>query len=307
MTLRDVGRRILGWWAVRLVLVLVFLFIAVILRDVVMGLCGTLLSLGADAPPLYLAPSRTPSTVTAIGVLYSIIAFLTMAGLAIAAYALQARWVERRTPSEVGLRGAGREVSAGMVIGCGLALTVAGILAVGGYARIDGWNPWLAVMPGIAFMATAAWMEELVLRGVVFRFVEEKLGTWGALIIGAALFGVLHQSNPNASWISTLAIAVSGGLLLGMAYVVTRRLWLAIGLHFGWNATQLVLGLPVSGNELPGLLTTQLTGPTALTGGSFGIEGSIIVPVLGALVTGMMAWRSIRLGHTIPPMWKRAV
>ena len=57
----------------------------------------------------------------------------------------------------------------------------------------------------------------MIFRGVVFRIVEEA---------PRHLVGSRHHGG------------IEAGLLLGAAYVLTRRLWLAIGIHFGWNFMQ---------------------------------------------------------------------
>jgi len=305
MSISSFARRAVRWSLVRLALGLLLLLVAVILRDVLMGVLAATLSLGANTPELYLARHRVPESVTATTALFSVAGFVTMASLAGGAYALHAMRIERRKPSELSAHGAGAELVAGIAIGVGLVVLAVGILAVGGDAHLVERNPWLPVVPGIARAATAAWMEELALRGLLFRIVEEKLGTWLALLFSAMLFGALHWSNPNASWISTAAIAVSGGVLLGLAYVLTRRLWLAIGLHFGWNATQAALGLAVSGQAAPGVVTTRITGHTPLTGGAFGIEASIIVVILAITVAAIFVRRAARRGQIAPPGWRR--
>ena len=91
--------------------------------------------------------------------------------------------------------------------------------------------------------------EEIIARGILFRVVEEAFGTW----VGAGLFRGLCSASatppiPNATWWSSLAIALEAGLLLGMAYAWTRSLWFVIALHAAWNFTQgPLLGIPVSG------------------------------------------------------------
>ena len=79
-----------------------------------------------------------------------------------------------------------------------------------------------------------AW-EELRDRGILFRLLEQNLGTWGALGLSAVAFGFSHWKNPGATWWSSLAIALEGGVLLAALYAATRSLWIPIGVHWSWN------------------------------------------------------------------------
>jgi uncharacterized protein len=97
-----------------------------------------------------------------------------------------------------------------------------------------------------------------------------------ALVISGLVFGLLHVANPNATLLAGLAIAIEAGILLGGVYMLTRRLWLAMGLHLAWNLTQGgVYGVAVSGHAMDGLLESALSGPAWLSGGAFGAEASV--------------------------------
>ena len=80
-------------------------------------------------------------------------------------------------------------------------------------------------MAGIlaASFATAV-LEELLLRAVVFRIVEQIAGTTAGLVFSAILFGLLHAINPGATPLSSAAIALEAGVLLAVAFVITRKL-----------------------------------------------------------------------------------
>jgi len=70
------------------------------------------------------------------------------------------------------------------------------------------------------------------------------------------LFGLSHLKNNGATLISTLSVAVAGGITFGLTYTLTKSLWLPIGIHFGWNFTQGALfGSAVSGYNLRGALS----------------------------------------------------
>ncbi len=144
------------------------------------------------------------------------------------------------------------------------------------------------------------------MRAIVFRIVEESLGTWTALALSASLFGFLHAFNPGATATSTAAIALEAGILLAAAFLFTRRLWMAIGLHAGWNFTEGGLfGASVSGGAAHGLLRSRFSGAPLLSGGAFGPEASIVA-VLVCLTAGILLLaRARRRGHFVQPFWRR--
>lgn len=222
------------------------------------------------------------------------------------AYLLYVRFVERRAPTELAAAGAISELATGALIGALLFSVTIGILWAGGWYRITGTSSWTVIAIPLLSAAGTAYVEELVVRGILFRNMEDMLGSWLALAITAALFGLAHIFNPHATIVSALAIALEAGVLLGAAFMVTRRLWLAIGLHFAWNFAQGgIFGVAVSGIASNGILRGELQGPPLLSGGSFGAEGSVIAVVvcLAAAVPLIMIAR--HHGHVVRPMWKR--
>jgi len=144
----------------------------------------------------------------------------------------------------------------------------------------------------LAIAISGALAEELMFRGYPFQRLVEGIGATGAIAVFSVLFGVVHLSNPGASvWglINTVAI----GVLLSVTYLRTRALWMPWGFHFAWNTTLgLILGLPVSGFRLFNVAVhATATGPTWLTGGSYGIEAS--VPGAFAIVVGLVTlWKT---------------
>jgi len=213
------------------------------------------------------------------------------------------RMMEHRAVRELAPSRAPAGLIGGAAIGFGLfALTMAILfgLGVASFKATPG-NSLLAP----ANMAVLAGIgEELLMRGVVFRILEEMFGSLVALIVSAGLFGAAHLGNPGATLTSGVAIALEAGLLLAACYMWTRSLWLAIGLHFGWNFTEgAIFGAAVSGNDFPGLYATTLHGSEQLAGGAFGAEGSVVavgVCLVAAVTFLTLAvrrgeWRGLRL------------
>ncbi|MEV4055916.1 CPBP family intramembrane glutamic endopeptidase [Amycolatopsis sp. NPDC049688] len=216
------------------------------------------------------------------------------------------RWVVRRTEqrpvTELSGPGAGLAVGRGVLVGVALfGIVIANIALLGDY-EVRGWGTVPGAVGLLGFMAAAAVTEELLFRGVLFRIVEERTGTVLALVLTGVLFGLVHLVNPHASLWGALAIAIEAGGMLTAAYVATRRLWLPIGLHFGWNfAAAGLFGTEVSGNGTPqGLLDAVTSGPAVITGGSFGPEGSLYSVLFCSLGTAAFLWLAHRRGRLVP-------
>jgi membrane protease YdiL (CAAX protease family) len=154
----------------------------------------------------------------------------------------------------------------------------------------------------------AAVLEEILFRGVLFRLLEQRLGAWLALAISAAIFGGLHLTNANATLTGAVAVMLTGGMVLGAAFMLTRRLWLPIGIHFAVNFVQSgIFGSAVSGNQAGhGLLRGVLTGPDWLTGGTFGVEASLVTALIGLVAGGLLLWLAHRKGNITRPYWSRS-
>ncbi|MGP4011485.1 lysostaphin resistance A-like protein [Streptomyces sp. 4N124] len=222
--------------------------------------------------------------------------------LAIFVYGWVVRRTEHRPSTEVGLEGAAPAVGRGLLIGAAMFSAVVVNLFSSGQYEVDGLGSPTGAVGLFGFMAAAAVTEEVLYRGVLFRIVEERTGTWIALILTGLLFGASHLFNPHASLWGAFAIAIEAGGMLTAAYVATRRLWVPIGVHFGWNfAASGIYSTEVSGNDTPqGLLNSSMSGPELLTGGDFGPEGSVYAILFGVLVTIAFMWLAHRRGHVVP-------
>jgi membrane protease YdiL (CAAX protease family) len=227
--------------------------------------------------------------------------------LALILYSAWGRFIERREVTELSTPGMGREWATGALIGAALYVACAGVLILLGLYRIDGLNPWTYLVPAIAMALSSGIFEELFFRGVVFRSVEDLMGTWIALIVSSLLFGFLHLLNPGGTLEGAIYISIEAGLLLAAAYLVTRRLWMSIGFHMAWNYTQSAIfsGTVSGGVSEPGLIRSTIEGPDLLTGGSFGLESSILALILCTATGVVLLGIAVRRGHILPPPWKR--
>ncbi|MFC4335419.1 CPBP family intramembrane glutamic endopeptidase [Salininema proteolyticum] len=227
---------------------------------------------------------------------------LVAAVLALFVYRWVVRRTERRAVTELAWEGAAYKTGLGTLTGTAMFGFVIVNIAFLGFYRVDGMGDPGGAAGLLGFMAAAAVTEELLYRGVLFRFVEGWAGTGIALALTGIVFGAVHLVNPGASVVGALSIAVSAGLMLGAAYVATRNLWVPIGIHFGWNfAAGGVFSTEVSGNGTPqGLLDASTSGPALVSGGAFGPEASLYTPLAGLIITAVLLWIAKRRGNLVP-------
>ena len=227
--------------------------------------------------------------------------------LMLATYKLIIRHLGDAPRDDLPLAGSGKGLSIGagfgfllfsLIVAVAALLDVYNIVGPGGTDQIFPSLIAMAIMPGF--------MEELLFRGILFHFLERFGGSWFALALTSTLFGLAHIFNDNATALSSFAIAIEAGVLLGGAYMLTRSLWMPIGLHAAWNFTQgEIYDVPVSGFDQHGLVTAKLSGPELLSGGAFGLEASVIAMVCATAAGIWLVVRAVRAGSIERPWWVR--
>jgi membrane protease YdiL (CAAX protease family) len=216
----------------------------------------------------------------------------------LAAYTALVRWGERRPVTELAPARALPELAIGLAGGAALfSVVILLLVALGGYTLTAPRPaiPW----QGISLSLSSAVIEELLFRAILFRLVWGAMGLGWALGISSVVFGLLHLLNPPPDPMGALSLIVEAGLLLAAAYVVTQRLFVSIGGHFGWNFTQgYVFGAHVSGTDFgPSIMRADAVrgASTWLTGGHFGPEASAPAVIAGLLAAlALLAWRPAR-------------
>lgn len=245
--------------------------------------------------------------ITAGNPLLQIAAVIGWSAVGFAVYIGLVRLIERRPVTELALPGMGRELGIGLLVGTGLYTACILILMVTGIYKIEGLNPVSYMLPAIVVPLSSGIFEELLFRGVLFRIVEEWLGSWISLVVSSLVFGLVHLMNPAATLLGAIFISVEAGILLAAAYMLTRRLWMSMGFHIAWNYTQSgVFSGIVSGSDTdPGLIKPVIDGPALLTGGTFGVEASVIAFLLCTATGVTLLIMAVRRGHVVPPLWKQ--
>ncbi|MDO5503544.1 MAG: type II CAAX endopeptidase family protein [Actinomycetia bacterium] len=233
---------------------------------------------------------------------------LGLIAAALVAYIVMTTWLERRRPVEL----APSRVSGlfgGLGLGAICVLTCFAIAwALGGFS-VDGVRgfteiPWVTDIIMTGFFSAV--VEEILFRGIVFRFLDLWLGSWLAVGLSAVAFGSMHILADSATLVSTLATIVEAGILFAMVYLLTRSLWWVIGLHAAWNSVlSNVLGVNVSGNVNEGLLMTRPIGSDVISGGAYGLEASIVSVIALTTVALIGLWIAHRRGVMVAPSWVR--
>ncbi len=229
---------------------------------------------------------------------------LLLAAVVLGAYSAYVRIMEKRAVAELSGQRAVRELSLGLALGALLFSATIGFLAALGVYQVtgnNGWQPMIAILPACILSGV---LEEVLIRGIVFRILERWLGSWIALAISAAIFGALHLLNPGSTLLNAAAISIEAGILLAAAYMLTRRLWLCIGTHIAWNFTQGgVFSVAVSGGQSKGLLQSKMVGPDWLTGGAFGAEASIVALAVCLAAGIVLVILAMKKGNVVAPFW----
>jgi len=200
-------------------------------------------------------------------------------------YRFYVKRVERRPVSELAATGAPGELGLGLAAGTALCLlTLFPLLAIGAY-RIDGLNAWTAVLRSAPEMVLVSVFEEVLVRGILYRIAEQAWGSRKALLGSVAFFVLAHLPGGQ---INLIGIAATAAAAVGFAasMMLTRRLWLPIGIHFAWNFLfDGVFSVPVSGHAAKGWIDVSMQGPTWLTGGPYGVEASVMTLLVWALAS----------------------
>lgn len=212
-------------------------------------------------------------------------------------------WLERRRPFE--LRRPICMSALGLVIGSALMCLIIGLVYAFGGIRFTGVReelPWamlftVSIAPAVA--------DEILNRGVMFRYLEQIFGTWAALVVSAIMFGVAHLANPRVGVWEFLAITIEAGFLFGLLYVLFRSLWLVIGVHVAWS---FVRG-PVFGSGTSNVMgheswmVSEPVGHALLSGGAVGVEASAIATLLSIAVVLWLVREVRKRGAVAPPFW----
>jgi len=222
---------------------------------------------------------------------------LLSAAVAVAGYRWFVMRLERRPITELALAGAGRELWGGLGIGALLVVATYSVLLASGAFTITGAAATGVLLKPFPEQVMVAVFEEIVFRAIVFGMLQKFWGTKIALGVSTVIFVVAHMPNEGFSVLGA-AMTAAASLALSGAYLLSGRLWLPISMHFAWNYfSDAVFAVPVSGHPARGWLQVATSGPAWLSGGTYGIEGSIVTGITWSMAAIALLTIAHRRGH----------
>ena len=264
---------------------------------------------GATFSPMSLLESPAVLALASFGILIALLLSVWLAG----------RILDRRPFAGFGFH-LGKDwwidLGFGLSLGAFLMLLIFLIELLAGWVTVTGTlvtsnpdAPFILVILGplLVFLAVGIYEETFsrgyqlhnLAEGFNWRVIGPRWAIVIATLLSSAVFGLLHLSNPNASFISTFNIFVAGAVLLATGVLLTGELAIPIGVHITWNFFQgNVFGFPVSGNDfsMATFISIQQGGPELWTGGAFGPEAGLLglaaILLGGALTAAWVRWRS---------------
>jgi uncharacterized protein len=234
------------------------------------------------------------------------IVHILIAFIVIFAYKLYFKYIEKKEFTEFEFTGASKNIVKGFLFTLVLALFIIAILFFAGNLIVRNGEGWILIPISFSIALISSVGEEILFRGLLFRLTEEKLGSIIAIIFSSLLFGFAHLVNDESTFFSSLAIGLEAGLLLSAVYILTRKLWLNISIHFTWNFFNGIMGFHYLDNKGDnGFFNTELSGNIFLTGGITGIESSMIIVIIGLVLGIYFIKIAYRDNKIIKPYWEK--
>ena len=162
-------------------------------------------------------------------------------------------------------------------------------------------------IPLFIFALVSVWIqsssEEMWCRGFLYERLHEKYPLWLAVAVNGVLFGLMHVFNDGVTVLSIVGIMVTG-VSYSLLRWYTGNIWIAMGIHTGWNFTQNYLfGLPNSG-LVSRCSVFHLDASTGISNliydYGFGVEGAlpaVFIDALLGVICLLLAYRSGKIAE----------
>lgn len=203
-------------------------------------------------------------------------------------FLLYVKVIEGRSLASVGFTGKGvvGRYLRGLGWGVAMILAALAIACLMGGMRFDGlngqiaWGTLLLFFIGFLFQGMS---EEVICRGVIMVSAANRAPLWIGVALNSVLFAAMHLFNNGLTVLSFVNLILFG--LFASAYFLRMdSVWGIGALHTAWNFFQgNVLGIEVSGQpatETVAHFSAVEGSARALSGGAFGLEGSIATTIV---------------------------
>ena len=166
---------------------------------------------------------------------------------------------------------------------------------------------WISLIRGIfSFGITAGICEELVFRGMIFRYMQRTLGLKAAVILPSLLFACAHIMNMESFNLTDLVLLILAGSSVAAMFTLfalqSDSIYPGAFAHAAWN-TLIIGGIFGIGDTVNGMgndsyliIPIQSTNKL-LTGGNFGVEAAlpaIIGYIIVALIIGFLVEKEFK-------------
>ncbi len=227
--------------------------------------------------------------------------------IALVSYILLFRFFEKRRIRELSFSSLVRNAITGFITGFIMQSLFILVIYLFCTYTVLNINPFSYLLPAFTYALTAGFVTEILIRGIIFRIIEQKAGTAVAIVFITIVFALMHINAAGATALSVISTAVQAGFVLSAGYVLTRSLWFPIFLHFAWDfAEPGFFGGINPGNSIDvNLISSNISGPAILTGGRMGPQNSIEAIIICLLAGLFFLWLAQKHNNIIKPFWRR--
>ncbi|MEO6454940.1 MAG: CPBP family intramembrane glutamic endopeptidase [Ginsengibacter sp.] len=236
----------------------------------------------------------------------SIIVAVLDSAIAVLTYILLFKAYEKRRIKELSTSSFGTNAVIGFVTGLVLQSLFIAVIYIAATYSITRVNPLSTLVPSFSIALSAGFVAEILIIGVLFRLLEQQLGTTISLLLFIFLFAILHINGKGATLLSVCATGVQAGFMLPAAYIFSRSLWLPIFLHFNWDfAEPGIFGAINSSTSITeGWFTSKISGAALITGGQTGPQNSLQSLILCLITGALFLLLAKRKNNFIKPGWR---